>query len=42
MTRIEDLIVLERKMINAKYNKKKIRYWYYKKKYERLRDKVWK
>lgn len=35
-----DLLYLERKMISAKYEGKKIKYWYYKKKYKKMKDKV--
>lgn len=36
-----ELLKLERKMIYAKANNQKIRYWWYKKRYERLKDKIW-
>lgn len=37
-----ELLELERKMIYAKYNNQKIKYWFYKKKYERMKKRVWK
>lgn len=39
---MKELIELERKMIYAKYNGKKIKYWLYKKRYERMKKKIWK
>lgn len=35
-----ELIEIERKMISAKYDGKKIKYWYYKKKYNKLKQKL--
>lgn len=39
---MKELIELERKMIYAKANNQKIRYWWYKKRFERIKKKVWK
>lgn len=37
---MEKLLVIERKMISAKYDGKKLRYLYYKKKYKKLKEKL--
>lgn len=37
MAKIEELLILERKMINAKYGGKKIKYWWYKRKYKKMK-----
>lgn len=39
---MEKLLILERKMISAKYDGKKLKYWWYKFKYERRKGKIWK
>ncbi len=39
---MKELIELERKMIYAKANNQKIRYWWYKKRFERLKGRIWK
>lgn len=36
------LIEIERKMISAKYNGKKIKYWFYKRKYEKMKAQQYK
>ena len=35
-----ELIQIERKMISAKYDGKKFKYWWYKRKYEKLKNKL--
>lgn len=35
-----ELLQIERKMISAKYDGKKFRYWYYKRKYDKLKEKL--
>lgn len=35
-----ELIQIERKMISAKYDGKKIKYWWYKRKYEKLKKEL--
>lgn len=37
-----ELLKIERKMISAKYSGKKFKYWWYKRKYERIKRKIWK
>ena len=37
-----DLILIERKMISAKYEGKKIKYWFYKRKYNKLKAQQYK
>lgn len=37
---IEQLLVIERKMISAKYDGKKLKYWWYKRKYEKMKNKL--
>jgi len=37
---MEELIIIERKMISAKYDGKKLRYLYYKRKYEKMKSKL--
>ena len=39
---MEKLLKIERQMIYAKANNQKIRYWWYKRKLERIKKKVWK
>lgn len=34
-----DLLIIERKMISAKYDGKKLKYWFYRKKYEKEKRK---
>jgi len=34
---MQELIVIERKMINAKFYNKKIKYWWYRRKYRKLK-----
>jgi hypothetical protein len=36
------LFIIERKMIGAKYDGKKIKYWWYKKKYEKMKAQQYK
>ena len=35
-----DLIVIERKMISAKYDGKKFKYWWYKRKYKKIKKRL--
>ena len=35
-----DLLIIERKMISAKYDGKKLKYWWYKRKYEKMKSKL--
>lgn len=35
-----DLIIIERKMISAKYDGKKLKYWWYKRKYDKIKKKL--
>ena len=35
-----DLLIIERKMISAKYEGKKIKYWWYKRKYEKTKKRL--
>lgn len=37
---MKQLLILERKMISAKYDGKKFKYWFYKKKYKKLKKKM--
>lgn len=37
-----DLINIERKMISAKYDGKKIKYWFYKRKYNKMKAQQYK
>ena len=37
---IEELLIIERKMISAKYQGKKLRYLYYKRKYDKMKNKL--
>lgn len=37
---MEELLIIERKMISAKYSGKKLKYWYYKRKYEKMKKKL--
>lgn len=37
---MEELLLIERKMISAKYDGKKIKYWWYKRKYQKLKNKL--
>ena len=36
---MEELLIIERKMIAAKYEGKKIKYWWYKHKYKKRKEK---
>lgn len=36
------LLIIERKMISAKYDGKKFKYWWYKKKYEKMKAQQYK
>lgn len=38
---MEDLIILERKMIGAKYDGKRLKYWWYKRQYDKLKKKLY-
>lgn len=37
---IEKLLLIERKMISAKYDGKKLKYLWYKRKYQKIKDKI--
>lgn len=37
---MEELLIIERKMISAKYDGKKFKYWWYKRKYEKMKNKL--
>lgn len=37
-----NLLILERKMISAKYDGKKLKYWFYKRKYEKMKAQQYK
>ena len=34
------LLIIERKMISAKYDGKKFKYWWYKRKYKKMKSKL--
>lgn len=37
---MQELLIIERKMISAKYDGKKLKYWWYKRKYEKMKNKL--
>lgn len=37
---MKELLIIERKMISAKYDGKKFKYWYYKRKLNKLKKKI--
>lgn len=36
-----ELIIIERKMISAKYDGKKLKYWWYKRQFNKLKQKLY-
>lgn len=37
---MQELLIIERKMISAKYDGKKFKYWWYKRKYKKMKNKL--
>lgn len=37
---MEELLIIERKMISAKYDGKKFKYWWYKRRLKKLKQKL--
>lgn len=38
---MEELLIIERKMISAKYDGKKLKYWWYKRRFNKLKQKLY-